>query len=215
MTPLPAAVEAVRLLRERGETIACAESLTGGLLCAALVDVPGASDVVVGGVVSYATRVKHSVLGVVAIGKFGIMLVGMTKKGNAPPAQCKQMLARQTARTDIVRPDRRADIIVADRTPAYEMRAMADKLLQPLLVERIIPIAEQDEAIGAVAVLIADMPVILHFLERDEQVKPAGGALAGDGPQHGKEEGIDVGFVRRRVLEKQQCDRIRPLRSQR
>lgn len=64
MTPLPAAVEAVRLLRERGETIACAESLTGGLLCAALVDVPGASDVVVGGVVSYATRVKHSVLGV-------------------------------------------------------------------------------------------------------------------------------------------------------
>jgi nicotinamide-nucleotide amidase len=64
VTPLPAAVEAVRLLRERGETIACAESLTGGLLCAALVDVPGASDVVVGGVVSYATRVKHSVLGV-------------------------------------------------------------------------------------------------------------------------------------------------------
>lgn len=62
MTPLAAAAEAVRLLRERGETVACAESLTGGLLCATLVDVPGASDVVVGGVVSYATRVKHELL---------------------------------------------------------------------------------------------------------------------------------------------------------
>ena len=62
MSPLPDAVEAVRLLRARGETVATAESLTGGLLCAALVDVPGASDVVVGGVVSYATRVKRQVL---------------------------------------------------------------------------------------------------------------------------------------------------------
>lgn len=62
MTSLPDATEAVRLLRERGQTVACAESLTGGLLCAALVDVPGASDVVVGGVVSYATRVKRELL---------------------------------------------------------------------------------------------------------------------------------------------------------
>lgn len=47
-----------------GRTVAVAESLTGGLVCAALTAVPGSSAVVRGGVVSYATDTKHSVLGV-------------------------------------------------------------------------------------------------------------------------------------------------------
>ncbi|MFC8597967.1 CinA family protein [Isoptericola sp. NPDC057191] len=50
--------------RARGWTVAAAESLTGGLVVAALVDVPGASAVVRGGVVAYATDLKASVLGV-------------------------------------------------------------------------------------------------------------------------------------------------------
>ncbi|SNQ49078.1 CinA-like protein [Frankia canadensis] len=52
------------LLGARGATLAVAESLTGGLLAAALTDVPGASAVLRGGVVSYATEVKASALGV-------------------------------------------------------------------------------------------------------------------------------------------------------
>jgi len=60
------APEVVARLVERGLTIAVAESLTGGQLVASLVDVPGASATVVGGVVAYDTAIKHSVLGVSA-----------------------------------------------------------------------------------------------------------------------------------------------------
>ena len=62
--PVAAAVDAVAALRAAGLSVATAESLTGGLVCAALVDVPGASAVVRGAVVAYATELKASVLGV-------------------------------------------------------------------------------------------------------------------------------------------------------
>ena len=53
-----------RLLDERGWTLACAESVTGGLIASRITEVPGASGSFRGGVVSYATDSKSAVLGV-------------------------------------------------------------------------------------------------------------------------------------------------------
>lgn len=51
-------------LSGRGETLVSAESLTGGMIGALLTDVPGASESYLGGVISYATRLKATLAGV-------------------------------------------------------------------------------------------------------------------------------------------------------
>jgi nicotinamide-nucleotide amidase len=63
-TAADAAVTAMRLLIARGLTVGTAESLTGGLVAAALTSVPGASAAFRGGIVAYAADVKASMLGV-------------------------------------------------------------------------------------------------------------------------------------------------------
>lgn len=60
------AADLLALLASRDWTLAVAESLTGGLVAARLVAVPGASAVVRGGVTAYATDLKASLLGVEA-----------------------------------------------------------------------------------------------------------------------------------------------------
>jgi nicotinamide-nucleotide amidase len=60
------AAAALAALEARGQTLAVAESLTGGLLAATIVDVPGASRSFRGGLVVYATDLKASLAGVPA-----------------------------------------------------------------------------------------------------------------------------------------------------
>ena len=58
------ALAAVTALRGRGWTMATAESLTAGLVAATVAEVPGASEVLRGGLVVYATDLKHELAGV-------------------------------------------------------------------------------------------------------------------------------------------------------
>ncbi|WP_328479376.1 CinA family protein [Streptomyces sp. NBC_00377] len=58
------ATDVVRLLTVKEETLAVAESLTGGLVAAEITTVPGASKVFRGSVTAYATDLKHELLGV-------------------------------------------------------------------------------------------------------------------------------------------------------
>jgi nicotinamide-nucleotide amidase len=60
----PPAAAVVHALKDRGETLAVVESLTGGLLAAALVDIAGVSAVFRGGLVVYATDLKATLAGV-------------------------------------------------------------------------------------------------------------------------------------------------------
>ncbi|MFB7656088.1 MULTISPECIES: CinA family protein [unclassified Streptomyces] len=58
------AADVVRLLTVRGETLAVAESLTGGMVASEITSVPGASKAFRGSVTAYATELKREILGV-------------------------------------------------------------------------------------------------------------------------------------------------------
>lgn len=62
--PLSEAEALARLLVSRGLTVACAESCTGGMISAALTDMPGSSAYFLGSAVTYSNDAKESILGV-------------------------------------------------------------------------------------------------------------------------------------------------------
>lgn len=64
VNPAPAHPPAGEILLRRGKTIAVAESLTAGMVCAALADTPGISAILRGSITAYATELKASLLGV-------------------------------------------------------------------------------------------------------------------------------------------------------
>ncbi len=65
----------IETLKARGETVSVAESLTGGGLGHALTQIPGASEVFIGGIIAYTADVKINFLGVprAAIDEFSVV----------------------------------------------------------------------------------------------------------------------------------------------
>jgi PncC family amidohydrolase len=90
-----AAARLVALLRERGVTLSAAESCTGGWFAKTVVDVPGASAVFAGGVVSYINAVKEEVLGVPAA------LLEAYTAVSSPVAAAMAEGVRQLMKTDL------------------------------------------------------------------------------------------------------------------
>ncbi|MFI1720903.1 CinA family protein [Streptomyces sp. NPDC020489] len=79
------ATEVVRLLTVRAETLAVAESLTGGLVAAEITAAPGASKAFRGSVTAYATELKQQLLGVDA--------TLLAERGAVDPQVAAQMAA--------------------------------------------------------------------------------------------------------------------------
>jgi nicotinamide mononucleotide (NMN) deamidase PncC len=69
---LPAAQKLGALLKDRHETIAIAESSTGGLISAALLSVPGASAYFIGGAVVYTLKARRAMLARAARDRFAV-----------------------------------------------------------------------------------------------------------------------------------------------
>jgi nicotinamide-nucleotide amidase len=100
------AAEVIRLLVARGETLAVAESLTGGLLAGALTAIPGASAVFRGAVVAYATDLKSSLLGVPAqlLDRYGAVHPEVAA-AMAEGVCCRLAAAAGAATTGVAGPD--------------------------------------------------------------------------------------------------------------
>ena len=77
------------LLRERGMTLGTAESCTAGMIASRIADLPGSSDVLEGGIVSYSNEVKMNVLGVEP---------GVLEQYGAVSEQCARQMAEGARR---------------------------------------------------------------------------------------------------------------------
>ncbi|ARF75664.1 damage-inducible protein CinA [Kitasatospora albolonga] len=82
---MTAAARVLGRLGELGETLAVAESLTGGLVAAELTSVPGASRSFLGSVTAYATPLKGEIL--------GVDTDLLTQRGAVDPEVARQMAA--------------------------------------------------------------------------------------------------------------------------
>ncbi len=81
-------------------------------------------------------------------------------------------------------------------------------------VLHVVAVAEQDQAVGAVAGLVLDVPVVGQLLQRDQDVVAERGGRARDVAEHGQEERVDLHVLAFGFVEHEQGDRVALLGSQ-
>ena len=102
---IPLAARVLDRARVRGLTIATAESCTGGLVAGALTDIPGSSDVVDRGFVTYSNAAKREMLGVRAatleaqgaVSEEVAREMALTPAGRPSAARCRRMRSAWTS----------------------------------------------------------------------------------------------------------------------
>ena len=105
-------------LKARGVTFAAAESCTGGLIAKRITDVPGASGVFMGGIVSYTNIVKHRILGVPAdmLEEYGAV---SASRASLDPTATSGEIPSARYSSDFRRPRRRSpSALTSARLPA-------------------------------------------------------------------------------------------------
>lgn len=123
--------EVVDRLSRAGLSIATAESLTAGLLAARIADVPGASAVLRGGIVAYATELKTQLLGVPAT---LVMRVGpvdpevASRMAQAVTRTCDSDLG--VATTGVAGPQSQGDVAVGTVFVALHDKRMGETVVQ-------------------------------------------------------------------------------------
>jgi len=102
----PLVIEAADLLRENHRTLSTIESCTGGMVGAALTQLPGISDVYLGGYITYSNQMKSSAVGVDprTIGRFGAVSA-QTAISMANGGRNKALATHSIAITGIAGPD--------------------------------------------------------------------------------------------------------------
>lgn len=113
-------------LRNRGLTLGLAESVTGGLISSRIVNVPGASDVFKGAIVSYATAVKRDLLDVTATSVVTEAAVSEMAEGARRMLQCDVALAV----TGVAGPDSQDDVAPGTVCFAIALPGRATETLQ-------------------------------------------------------------------------------------
>ncbi|KAG0921063.1 hypothetical protein G6F32_015282 [Rhizopus arrhizus] len=132
------------------------------------------------------------------------MAGGMAEEGDPAAALLQQVGGDVVPALEVVAADRHAGLAGQGGAPAHEVRTLFDQPLQAVARFVVVAVAQQDDAVGLVAVFVIGLPIGGELLERDQQVLPVQGAGAGDRAQHRMEERVDQRIVVGRVLEEQQ-----------